>query len=565
MVGVEAQPNELKRQLEQENEQLVTDEYHPAAVRCTAHARTIIDACCVRGSSRTDFGGGGDDALMVTRLSRTDALSLYTQGPQTPAHTVALIIIEASDQLSHRRLHQLVAASLPQLARFRSRLVAKPLGVGQPVWAEIDDYDPTPQLHSATIHAPGGPREFADLIAQLSTRRQDCSKPLWEAWSINGLAGGRWALAVKISPALDDGAAGKTSMWPRLLSIGPHDDPAKNLRSEPSLGSAPSLGELVTDVVSEMVENHVTGVWLIAKTVSGALQAVCGRLRGAGDQDPRTPPASFMSTPVPHTVFNAPLTRRRAVAFASIPLTDVKTVRNAFGGSITNVVLASCALSLRAWLKRHDKVPDGPLLMQVPFELPATDPPTIGKRWAVEQFRIPVHLDDPVQVLTNLHTATERLNAIRSRNDESRAPKIDFATIASLIPPTVARAGMQLYTRSGLRHQLAPICHGSVSYLAGEPAPVYCAGAKVVSIHTVAPLIEGSGLNIALISRGDELDVSVCACPDNVPAVDDIATGIADSVDILVAAAKESPRGQGRSVVTEMASHPLKHSRAQRH
>lgn len=70
------------------------------------------------------------------------------------AHTVALIIIEASDQLSHRRLHQLVAASLPQLARFRSRLVAKPLGVGQPVWAEIDDYDPAPQLHSATIQFP---------------------------------------------------------------------------------------------------------------------------------------------------------------------------------------------------------------------------------------------------------------------------------------------------------------------------------------------------------------------------------------------------------------------------
>jgi diacylglycerol O-acyltransferase len=208
---------------------------------------------------------------------------------------------------------------------------------------------------------------------------------------------------------------------------------------------------------------------------------------------------------------------------------------------------------------------DGPLLMEMPFELPATDPLTIGKRWTVEQFRIPVHLDDPVQVLTNLHTATERLNATRSRNDESRAPKIDFATIGSLIPPTVARAGMQLYTRSGLRHQLAPICHGSVSYTAGEPAPVYCAGAKVVSIHTVAPLVEDSGLNIALISRGDALDVSVCACPDNVHAVDDIATGIADSVDILVAAARESPRGQGRSVVTEMASHPMKHSRAQRH
>jgi diacylglycerol O-acyltransferase len=502
---------------------------------------------------------------MLTRLSSADGLLLHTQRSTTPAHTVALIIIEACDQLSHQRLHQLVAAALPQLARFRSRLVAKPWGSGQPVWAEIDNYDPTPQLHSVTIQAPGGRREFADLIAQLSTRRQESGQPLWEAWSINGLAGDRWALAVMISPALCDGAAGTASMWPRLLSIGAHQDPVTNLPSEPSLGCAPSMGELVTDVVTEIVENQLTGVWLIAKTVSGVLQAVWGRLRGAGEQDPMNPAALLMSTPVPHTLFTAPLTTRRAVAFASIPLTDLKAVRNAFGGSITNVVLASCALSLHAWLQRHDTVPNSALLMQMPVELPATDPPATGSWWAVEQFCLPVHLDDPVQVLSNLHTAAERLNALRSSNSESCLPEVDLASIVSLFPPTVARPVMQLYLRSGLRRQLAPICHGSVSYTAGEPASLYCAGAKVIGIHSVAPLVESSGLNIAVICRGDELDVSVCVCPDNVPAVEEIATGITDSVDILVAAAKESPRGQGLSVVTHMASHPANHSRTQRH
>ncbi len=498
---------------------------------------------------------------MVTRLSGTDALLLHTQSSKTPAHTVTLAIIDASDQLSHQRLHQLVAASLPQLARLRSRLVTKPLGVGQPVWAEIDEYDPSPQIHCATVRAPGGRREFADLIADLSTGRQDCRERLWEAWSINGLAGGRWALAVKMSPALNDGAAGAASLWPRLLSSGPRADPAHSLPTEPSLGSAPSVGELVTDVVTEIVENHIAGVWLIAETVYGVLHSVRGRLLGAGGQDPMAPAASSMSGPVPHTVFNSPLTKRRAVAFASVPLADVKTVSNAFGGSITNVVLAACSLSLRAWLQRHDKVPDDPLLMRMPFELPATDPTRIGKALTIGRLRIPVHLDDPVQVLANLHTATERLNAIRSRSYESRTPTIDLETMASLIPPTVAHVGMQLYTRSGLRHQLKPICHGSVSSIAVEPVPAYCAGAKVVGMHTVAPLAEESGLNIALTFRGEELDVSVCACPDNVPAVDDIATGIAHSVDILVAAAQESPRGQGRSVVTEMTSHPAKRSR----
>jgi Wax ester synthase/diacylglycerol acyltransferase catalytic domain len=155
---------------------------------------------------------------------------------------------------------------------------------------------------------------------------------------------------VKMSPVLNDGAAGAVSLWPRLLTTGPRTDLANSLPIEPSLGSAPSVGELVTDVVTEIVENHITGVWLIAETVSGLLQAVRGRLLRTRERGPMAPAASSMSGPVPHTVFNAPLTKRRAVAFASIPLADVKTVSNAFGGSITNVVLAACALSLRAWL-----------------------------------------------------------------------------------------------------------------------------------------------------------------------------------------------------------------------
>jgi diacylglycerol O-acyltransferase / wax synthase len=497
---------------------------------------------------------------MVARLSATDALSLHTQSSKTPAHTVTLVIIDASDQLSHQRLHQLVAASLPQLARFRSRLVAKPLGVGRPVWAEIDDYDPSPQIHCVSVRPPGGTREFADLIADLTARQPDRRNRIWEAWSIDGVKDGRWALAVRMSPALNDGAAGAASVWPRLLTSAPRADLAHRLPTEPSLGSTPSVGELVTDALTEIVENHITAGWLIAEAVSRALQALGGRLFGTSGRDPMDPEESSMSGPVPHTVLNAPLTKRRAVAFASISLADVRTVSDAFGGSITNVVLAACTLSLRGWLQRHDKVPDDPLLMRVPFELPATDFTKIGKALTIGQLRIPVHLDDPVQVLANLHTATERLNALRQRSENDSAA-IHLDAVASLIPPAVAHLGMQLYTRSGLRHQLKPIYHGTVSYVAFEPVPAYCAGAKVVGVHTVAPLSEESGLNIALNSRGEELDVSVCVCPDNVPAVDEIATGIVDSVDVLVEAARGSPRGQGRSVVSEMTSHPANRSR----
>ena len=272
-----------------------------------------------------------------------------------------------------------------------------------------------------------------------------------------------------------------------------------------------------------------------------------------------------MSGPVPHTIFNAPLTPQRAVAFASIPLSDVETVSNAFGGSTTNVFLAACTLSLRAWLQDHDSMPEDPLLIQVPVSLPTGDPAVRPNPLAVGPVRLPVQLDDPVQVLTNLHTATEMLTVACRRDDEEKDRTIGFATIASLIPPPVVRAGMQLYNALGLDRWRAQICHGSVSYVAATPVPRYCAGAKVVGMHTAAPLQGGCGLNITVTFHDDVMDLCVCACPDNVPGVDDIATGIAESVPLLVAAAQASPRGYGRSVISEMKSHPTKRSHARRH
>jgi diacylglycerol O-acyltransferase / wax synthase len=486
--------------------------------------------------------------------SAAGAMQLLMQESTMPAHTVSLIIIEPSDQFSHQRLDQLVRSSLPQLARFRSRLVGRPLGVGRPLWAEIDDYDPTSQIHRATIRAPGGRRELADLIAQLSAGSRDHRKALWEAWSIDGLSDGRWALAVRISPALSDGGDGAAAVWSRLLCSDAHDDQADDQRTQPSL-DMPAVGELVTDVMTELLEHQIRILWLIAETVTGVLGAVRGQLLGTSEPDPMPPPVSSMSGPLPRNAFNAPLTKRRAVAFVSIPLADLEMISKAFGGNITNVFLAACTLSLRAWLQRHDTVPDDPLVMQMPFALSGASAATLGNSPIDGQIRIPVQLDDPIEVLTNLHTATERMNTAHRRDTEKAHATVDLARMASLIPSAVVHAGTRIYSRLGLRQRLAPICHGSVSYVSGQPVPAYCAGSKVVAMHTVAPLREGCGLNITLTTRGETLDLSVCVCPDNVPAVDDIATGIADSLDILMAAARKSPRGQGRSVVTEMTSH----------
>jgi diacylglycerol O-acyltransferase len=323
------------------------------------------------------------------------------------------------------------------------------------------------------------------------------------------------------------------------------------------------VGEFVAEVISEILEFQFKGLYLVAETVGSLLRAVRGQLDGIhllGERDSTPPAVSSMRGPVPRNAFSAPLTDRRAVAFASIWQADLEAVSTAFGGDATNVLLAACTLSLRAWLQRYDTVPDDPLAMWMP--LAGAAPAENRGSPIAGQIRIPVQLSDPIEILTNLHTATERMNTAHSHDDETELLTGDAAAITSLIPSAVLHAGMRIIRQLDVRQRLMPISHGSVSSDSGQASPVYCAGAKVVGMHTVTPLVEGSGLTITPTTYGEEMLLSVCVCPDNVPAVDDIATGIVDALDTLLAAARKSPRGQGRSVVTEMTTHTSKRRHA---
>ncbi len=440
------------------------------------------------------------------RLSGADAISLSTETPTTPAHYVVLIVMEPSNAVSHHRLHELAGTSLPQLAHFRSRLFPKPLGLGQPVWAEIPNFDPSRHLYKIAVPPPGGTGEFADIIAKLATRRLVRHKPLWQAWSIEGLAGGRWALALKISQAMVGGVGGLASILARLVTIGPDDDPTGYLPAEPSLGEPPSLVELVTDTAAELTGNPFTGARIVGEAVPAVLRSVVNRLRG-GD-----------GIAVPRTVFNEPLTQRREVAFAELRQADINAVADAFNVSADDVFLAACALSLRTWLQRHSRVPEHPLVMHVLLSpVPA-------------RVRLPVQHDDPVKVLSDCHA---------DRNHENRS---QIPSLAELVPPNLLQTGMQVYTRLGLSRRFPPVAHGVAATINGPPVPVYCAGARVAAIHAVPPLAEGSGLSISQVLHDQAAGVTVCACPDRVTGIEQIADGIVYGVTQLRAKRKTRNR-----------------------
>jgi hypothetical protein len=145
---------------------------------------------------------------------------------------------------------------------------------------------------------------------------------------------------------------------------------------------------------------------------------------------------------------------------------------------------------------------------------------------------LPVHLSEPM----------ERLRAVQSSASDSKeiqgaiGPEM-LGDMVDLLPPAFLSLGMAAYSRAGLADR-TPAAHTLiVSNVPGPDFPLYIAGAEVKGLHPFGPLMEGSGLNVTVLSHDGRLDVGLIACPDLVPGLDDLRDGIISGFEELVALA----------------------------
>ena len=92
----------------------------------------------------------------------------------------------------------------------------------------------------------------------------------------------------------------------------------------------------------------------------------------------------------------------------SVDLDDVKTVKNAFGTSVNDVVMAMSAGALRHWLIDHNALPEAPLVAMIPVSVrDEASKSKMGNKVSAMLASLPTHLDDPVRRLTAVHEATK--------------------------------------------------------------------------------------------------------------------------------------------------------------
>ena len=83
-----------------------------------------------------------------------------------------------------------------QLPRYRMRLSSPRAGhLTWAHWEPMPDFAIADHVGHATLPAPGGDAELEEWFADFLSHRIDRRRPLWEMVLLDGLAGGRWALA----------------------------------------------------------------------------------------------------------------------------------------------------------------------------------------------------------------------------------------------------------------------------------------------------------------------------------------------------------------------------------
>jgi diacylglycerol O-acyltransferase / wax synthase len=465
----------------------------------------------------------------MERMGGGDALMLYLDRAEAYNHTIKLQIIDpAADPAgwSWTRFKAAWASRVGLVPRLRQRYLRVPFGLNHPVWADDPAFDLDYHLRRVGCPAPGTKIELCELICELYAHPLDHSRPLWQAWVIEGLEGGRVGVLLLIHHALTDGLGilrMLNTFWQTRPEAIEHPEP-----SEWRPAALPSKWRLLfaglrdlPGVVSANLPGAIRG--------SRAGRRIVAEWRRAGRTRPPSP--GDRQYPAP---FATRLSPRRSFAVRSFQLERIRTLARALCVTINDVFLASLAGAIRELRREQTGVaPDAPMIATVPFALVP-----LAERTRDGNFSTTCH--------TLLHTEIadprERLQACKRSADTMKAyfeatREANVAAVLNLLPPLVPKLVERINEMKG--GGLLPFWNVVASNVPGPRSPLQLGQLKLVEWFSIGQIAHGATLNVTVWSYVDQFNLSVLSDPQ----VLDDAWRLVDQFEASLAALEAAARG----------------------
>jgi diacylglycerol O-acyltransferase / wax synthase len=459
----------------------------------------------------------------LDRLTAVDASFLAQEGPSSHMHIGGIVICEGpapgyEEMLDHIRTR------LHLVPRYRQRLAQPPLETGRPLWVDDPTFNLEYHVRQTALPAPGTEDQLMRLVARIMSQQLDRSKPLWEMWIIEGLEEGGFALITKTHHALIDGISGvdlATVMFdlsPVPPEI-PHSDEPWQPQPEPTgaelvAGGAAGLAKVAAGAVA-------AGLTLV-RNPGATWRAVSEAAEGLGEV------AWAGLNPAPATPLNVDIGPHRRYRVVRNRLEDFKEVKNAFGGTVNDVVLTAVTGALRDWLHSRGVRTEGlelRALVPVSTRTPG-ESGELGNRITVMRGPLPVYIDDPVARLRAVKAAMDGLK------ESKQAVGAEVLTgVQSFAPPTVLAQASRLNFSTRLFNLI-------VTNVPGPQFPLYVRGREMHDVFPIAFLPKGHALAIAIMSYNGQMNFGLLGDYDALPDLDRIGDGIEASLAELLALAR---------------------------
>ena len=282
---------------------------------------------------------------MPDRLSALDVSFFYTEDEITPMHVGELLVFQAPEHgFDYDRLVTLIRRRIAFVPRYRQRVRWVPGKLANPVWVDDQDFDVAFHVRRSALPTPGSEAQLRELVARIMSRPLDRTRPLWEVYLVEGLAGGRFAILTKTHHAMVDGTAA-VDIGQVILDTSPDPRATPELHWNPS--KEPSGAELVAGAVVDTIRSPAVVVDAARKSVSNVQQTATAMAKQAGGLVTALWSAA---RPPAESPLNVEIGSQRPFGTATLDLEDFKRIRRAHGGSINDVVLAVVTGALRSWL-----------------------------------------------------------------------------------------------------------------------------------------------------------------------------------------------------------------------
>jgi len=484
-------------------------------------------------------------------LSAQDASFVYLESDLTPMHIGGVYLFDSRDAPASFNYAKFCAHIKSRLARspiFRQRLVEVPLSLAHPYWINDPDFVLGHHLPRFKLPAPGGWQELMQLAAQVFGQMLVRNRPLWELSFVEGLdrvpglAHGSFAVISRVHHAAVDGGSGVELMG-ALLDASAKPRLVKKVDDwQPE--EAPAMGKVVAAAYSRLGQKSIELGKLVGEVTAGAIRARAKRRAMYIE-----PPPRLLSAPA--SLLNQAVSSSRTYAAVDFEFERIRGLRRAVrGATVNDVVLAVCAGGLREYLLGRCALPEQPLVAMAPISVRSADQQgSAGNQVSAMLVNLATDIADPLERLGEVCRSTQAAKIHSSAIPANR--------IAEFIPSETLAAAARLYslTRLGGRHK--PFFNLTITNVPGPPVPLYLAGARIKQQFGMAPILDGLGLTIVVLSYAGRISLGLTSCYSVIPDTSRLGLCLEKALDDLEAAACGAAGKHSRAVpVTVVRKEP---------